>query len=114
VQRLKEIGQWLQQNGGAIYGTRTAAHYQDGNTYFTKSKSDETYALVCLTEDKPLPQQVEWKGNLPAKGTKVKLLSNGATVKWKREGDKVVVTLPSSFVKEHKSYAALAFAYRSE
>lgn len=114
VQRLKEIGQWLQQNGGAIYGTRTVAHYQDGNTYFTKSKGDETYALVCLAEEKPLPQQVEWNGNLPAKGTKVKLLSNGATVKWKREGDKVVVTIPSSFLKEHKSYPALAFAYRAE
>jgi alpha-L-fucosidase len=114
VQRLREIGQWVQQNGEAIYNTRTTDHYRDGDAYFTRNKEGGMYALVCLPEDKPLPQKIEWRGNLPAKGSRIKLLGSDAAVKWTKDGDKVIVTIPPAFLKQHKSYPALAFAYRAE
>ncbi|MHC1767114.1 MAG: alpha-L-fucosidase [Verrucomicrobiia bacterium] len=36
VQRMREIGDWLDVNGEAIYGTRPIAPYKDGNVIFTR------------------------------------------------------------------------------
>ena len=101
----------MKTNGQAIYGTRISSVLRDGNTFFTQSKDGKTqYALVCLPEGQSVPKTVEWKGNLPKKGAKMKLLSSGTTVKWKLEGDKVKVTLPASLAKL-KEYPALAFSF---
>ena len=78
TERLTAIGAWMKVNGDAIYNTRTVKHYQEGNTFFTRSKDSATvYALVRLKEGEALPTTLEWKGNLPKKGTKIKLLQTG-------------------------------------
>lgn len=97
LSRLKEIGDWLKVNGTAIYNTRTADVYRDGETFFTQSKDGKTqYALVRLPEGKPAPGSVTWKGKLPAKAS-VKLVATGKTVKWRQEGETVKVSLPAGF-----------------
>jgi alpha-L-fucosidase len=110
ITRLKEIGDWLKANGSAIYGTRTADIYTDSSTFFTKGKKGETYAIVPLDEDRPIPSEVTWRYNVPAKGTAVKLLKNGKKVRWRKQGDAVVISLPDE-VKKLKSYPALAFSF---
>jgi alpha-L-fucosidase len=111
IQRLEEIGDWLKVNGDAIYNTRTTNEYRDRETFFTQSKDGKTiFALVRIPENTKLPNSVTWKGNLPLKGSKIKLIGNNAVVKWKREGDKVVVYLPSSLVNSGKYAPVLAFA----
>ncbi len=114
IDRLKSVGQWLQQNGAAIYSTRPADNYYDqaSDTYFTTGKNKEIYALVRLKEGASIPATVSWSGNVPAKGTTMKLLSTGTTVKWKKEGDKVIVQLPASFIKKYQAYPALAFSFQ--
>lgn len=112
VERLREIGAWLKLNGEAIYNTRTAKNYQDGKTFFTNSKKgDRRFALVCLTDNAPLPGTVTWKGNIPATGTRMKLLHSGETVKWKTDGSDVVVTLPRSLVKNTGKMPVLVFSF---
>lgn len=111
VSRLKEIGTWLNANGEAIYNTRTTDVYRDGETFFTKGKDNAIYALVRLPENQPIATTITWTGNVPAKGAKVHLLSEKTTVKWKAEGDKVTVTLPTNFLKKYKNYPSLAFKY---
>jgi alpha-L-fucosidase len=112
TERLAAIGQWMKVNGEAIYNTRTVANYQQGNTWFVRSKDSATfYALTCIKEGETFPAVVEWKGNLPKKGTKMKLLQSGQTVKWVIEGDAVKVTLPAALLKTKTYYPALAFAY---
>ena len=112
VECLKEIGKWLNKNGTAIYSTRSVKIYQDGVTYFTQNKKNNIrYALICLNEDHPLPASIEWKNNLPEKGTKMKLLLTGKTVKWKQQGSSVKVFLPSSLLRSNDNYAALAFSF---
>lgn len=113
--RLEEIGKWLKANGNAIYNTRTTPDYKDGNTYFTKSKDGKLkYALVCLQENSTLPATIEWKTNIPEKGSKMTLLQTGETVKWTLEGDVVKVSLPTSLIKKNEVFPALAFSFIGE
>ena len=91
--RLREIGYWLQDNGEAIYKTRPATVYNDGNVWFTQSKDGKTiYAIYALPEGQKLPDTISWTGNIP-KG-KVTLLANGRQLKAKVKKGKVTVDLP--------------------
>ncbi|NBA87116.1 alpha-L-fucosidase [Emticicia sp. CRIBPO] len=113
IDRLVEIGDWMKVNGEAIYSTRATDFYRDGETFFTRSKDQKTtYAIIRLKENGPVPATVEWKGNLPADKTEVKLIGENAKLKWKKEGDKIIVTIPESFLKKHKTYPALAFRFQ--
>lgn len=99
VQILEKAGLWLKANGRAIYGTRNAKIYHDGNTWFTADKDQKTlYAIYALPEKETLPATITWHGNLP-KG-KMKLLGTGKTVKYTVKGDQVTVTLPKGTPQE--------------
>jgi len=98
---LKGAGDWLSKNGEAIYGTRCADYYRDGDTWFTQSKDGtKLYAIVCLKEGEPLPTKVRWKGNEPARGSRLKCLQTGKAVSWKKLADgNIEVSLPSTLPK---------------
>lgn len=110
IATLDSVGNWLKPNGEAIYGTRILDHYNDGSTWFTRSKDGKKkYAIACIKEKTPVPATISWKGNVPAKGAKVKLLATGKNVSWKQQGDEVVVTVPAAIAGTLNP--ALVFAY---
>ncbi len=114
IQRLEEIGKWMKVNGGAIYNTRTTEKYNDGNVWFTKSKSGPSkYALACIPENEPLPDSITWKGNVPDKKSKVVLLQTGKPVKWQNTNGEVTIYLPKELSKSKTSYPALAFSFQA-
>ncbi len=95
IDRLAEIGAWMNKNGEAIYGTRSTEIYKDESTYFTQSKDGKKhYALIPLKEGAPVPVTIEWGGNLPAKGSSITLLQTGQKLKWTIVYGKVRVVLP--------------------
>ncbi|AOM77196.1 alpha-L-fucosidase [Pedobacter steynii] len=109
ISRLEEIGNWINKNGKAIYGTRITKNYHQGNTWFTQSKDAKTrYALVCLKEGEDIPSTISWVGNEPAKGTKIKLLQTGENVKWVKENEQIKVILPKGLPN---NLPALAFSF---
>ncbi len=109
VERLQEIGNWMNQNGEAIYNTRTVEKFQDGNVFFLQSKSGTAkYALVCIPENSEIPKTIEWSGNLPAKNAVLRLVQNGKKLKYQVKGNKVKVILPP--MKEKTP--ALAFSWK--
>jgi len=113
TERLEGIGRWLKVNGAAIYNTRTSDIYQDGQTYFTRSKDRKwNYALVCLKEDEAVPAEITWKGAVPGKNSRLRLLQTGETVKWKAENGSVLIKTPASLSKEKGVYPALAFVFQ--
>ncbi|MDR0295631.1 MAG: alpha-L-fucosidase [Prevotellaceae bacterium] len=101
VERLKEIGKWMNKNGTAIYNTRTLAHYRDADIWFTRDKAGKkVYAIVCLPENTTMLTTVSWKGNKPAKGAAMRCLETGKSVKWKSTDNETTVFLPNNLSSE--------------
>lgn len=93
VERLQVIGQWMRDNGKAVYSTRTTSVYHDGNVWFTADKDGHTlYAIYTLPEDETLPPTISWKGNVPT-GT-MRLLKNGQKLNYTVKDEIVTVRLP--------------------
>jgi alpha-L-fucosidase len=90
VERLEEIGKWMNINGEAIYETRALPDFQDGQVYFTKGKDASVYALATNTKN----GKVSWSVNLPSTNSNMELLGYSKPLKWAVENGKVVVTLP--------------------
>ncbi len=90
VDRLSEIGEWLNANGEAIYNTRPVSHYHDGTVWFTRDKTGSTYYALAEVDGNTL----SWKGNPPAKGSKIILLSTGKSLPYKVTDGLVSVRLP--------------------
>lgn len=106
IDRLKEVGAWLNQNGAAIYATRTTPNYNYDKIWFTANKDGKTlYAIYALPENETVPATIEWQGNEPA--GKMTLLQNGKSVKYSCKEGKVVVTLPKGLKNE-----PLAFSFK--
>lgn len=106
--RLKTIGTWLSKNGDAIYGTRPMDIFQDENTFFT-TKDKQTFALHLISEEDNIPAEISWKGNIPKKGDKIRLLETGKEVKWSIKDQTVFIKVPSDLIA--KKRPALVFAY---
>lgn len=111
LERMAAIGDWLDANGKAIYNTRITENYADGNTYFTAGKEGQRYAIVNIQEGESVPSKVSWKGNIPQKGSTMKLLSTNQKVKWSQSGDQINVILPGAVSGKNKNYPALAFEF---
>lgn len=92
--RMREIGQWLDINGEAIYGTRPIAPYKEGDVVFTR-KGKSVYAIVVpRNEGEAVAEKIVLKSMKPIGD--VTLLGSAEKLKWSAEGDGVVITLPSA------------------
>ncbi|MCR5681771.1 MAG: alpha-L-fucosidase [Clostridiales bacterium] len=91
VKSVDGMGDWLRENGDAIYGTRLADPNEDGITAFTK-KGETYYALVRLPEGEALGRTltIPW----PHEANRLTLLSLGAPLAFERTDAGLVVTVP--------------------
>jgi alpha-L-fucosidase len=96
VERLEAVGQWLEVNGEAIYGTRPVAPYKEGSVCLTH-KGGVLYAIALADEDGGLPPaQVRLSNHRPEEGTEVRMLGAEPPLRWRREGNGVVVEIPEA------------------
>lgn len=104
---LEGLGDWLRDNGEAIYGTRLADPHEAGNTAFTK-KGDIYYAIERLEEGETLPESlhIAW----PYEVGKITLLGLGTEVPFQRAGNGIDIRLPYLLVGTNP----LALAFRLE
>ncbi len=89
-QRLKDMGDWLNVNGEAIYATTTWENSDDAkieNVYYTK-KGNDLYVICTSFPEKP----ITIKG---VKSTKVSMLGYDGKVVAKSKGENVTITPPS-------------------
>ena len=103
ARRLREIGDWLDVNGEAIYGSRPWLVAKEGdNIRFTRSK-DGKYVYAILTEwpEKEIRLNSVFLGG---ENPEVRMLGTDQQLKWKREQvvrGKLIVEIPES-LKEQK------------
>ena len=104
---LEGLGDWLRDNGEAIYGTRLAIPHETGNTAFTK-KGEVHYAIQKLEEGEALPESlhVTW----PHEVNKVTLLGLEVEVPFTRVEDGIEIKIPYLLVGTNP----LALAFRLE
>lgn len=94
VSRMKEIGDWLDVNGEAIYGTRPIAPFREGQVCLTK-KGGTVYA-ICLAEegqDGP-PKEMRLSSITPKPGSEIMMLGSDGALAWKKLGNGVAIELP--------------------
>jgi alpha-L-fucosidase len=86
-------------------------HYKEGEIFFTRNEEERKFfAIIRLEENQKIPEQVEWTGNIPPKGSSLKILGTSSKLKWSTDGKKVIVKLPASFVTNEESLKAFVIA----
>ncbi len=96
LDRMHQIGQWMNVNGEAIYGSRPVAPYKEDKICFTRGKKGQVYAIYLADkEEKKIPEQVTIKSFRAAPGSKIYLLGHKNSLKWKNKNGQLVISLPS-------------------
>ena len=106
---LKEIGDWMEVNGEAIYGTRAIEPYKDGKVCLTRKDDGHIYAIYLPDENEStLPSKV-WLNSIQAKqGSQVNLLGFGQ-VKWEKSGNGMLINVPKKAIGNPPCKEAWAF-----
>ncbi len=94
LERMEQIGRWIQVNGAAIYGTRPVPPYKVGQVCLTR-KGTKLYA-ICLAEEGQMgpPERIRVA---PIKAAKsVKMLGVRDAAEWKDTPEGLSILLPQS------------------
>lgn len=110
VERLEYVGDWLQVNGEAIYGTRPREVFHEGDDiWFTSSKDGRTVYAISL---KWPGSQFAVRSVRAAEGSAVYMLGVHEPLRWRRNGDFVTVDIPAEVGKHPPCRQAFVFKFQ--
>jgi len=110
VERLEYVGDWLQVNGEAIYGTRPREVFHEGESiWFTSSKDGRTCYAISLK----WPGSQLAVGSVPVtEGSPVHMLGVHEPLRWRRNGDSVIVEIPAEVAEHPPCRQAFVFKFQ--
>lgn len=95
LQRLAGIGQWMDINKEAIYGTKPIAPYKVDQFCFTKGKDNQVYALYLEKENVKRPDTLVIKSP-PVWPKQLTLVGVKGEVKWTKIKDGIQLVIPNA------------------
>jgi alpha-L-fucosidase len=106
---LIQIGEWMDVNGPAIYGTQGREKFQEGKISFTENEDGTLNAIYRAdeTESRP-PAEIEIRSVHATEDTMVTMLGFGE-VEWKSVSDGLVVKIPEAVQKNPPCSFAWSF-----
>lgn len=101
IERMKEIGAWMDINGEAIYSTRAIKPYKEGGVCFTQ-KNGTVYAILLLDEGEVIPEEIILKelSIEPKTGRKKILGTNTKANLRKTKDNNYSIRLPKTLNKD--------------
>ena len=92
---LKEYGDWMKVNSEAIYNTHAIAPYKENNICMTQLNDGTVYFIYLADEgENKMPAEIKVTSHQPGKKAKVTLLGSSKRLKWRKDGEGFVVTIP--------------------
>jgi alpha-L-fucosidase len=109
VERLAEMGDWMEVNGEAIYGSRLWTYYEDGEAVRYTHVGDYIYAI-----------SLGWPGRelklthvQPDADSEIRLLGYDQPLSWTYDAtDGLTITLPAALQSESARPSKYAYAFR--
>jgi alpha-L-fucosidase len=102
--RLREIGEWMQLNGEAIYNSKQVRPYKEGNVCFTQGNDGTVYVIYLVDENEQRgPEKLTFTNFCPAPEARIELLGTGEPVSWQKNEDGCEIEVPASVGKNSSS-----------
>jgi alpha-L-fucosidase len=102
AERLKQVGQWLKQNGASVYGTR-AGEILPTSAAVSTQRGGQHYVHVL----EYISDAVKLHG-VPQHIQQAHLLSTGQAVEWARQKDAFVLLLPAALRDAYDTVVVLS------
>ncbi|MCC5845695.1 MAG: alpha-L-fucosidase [Verrucomicrobia bacterium] len=99
VETLREIGDWMAVNGGAIRGSSPWTHFGRGNLRYTRN-GDSVYVFVPADELEAEMRLVDF-GSHTVSIRACEALGTEATLSWEQTPDALRITLPEGMSAEY-------------
>jgi alpha-L-fucosidase len=112
VERLAEMGDWMDVNGEAIYGSRLWTHHEDGDAVrYTHTGGEYVYAVSLGWPG----EQLALHHVMPEEGSDIHLLGYDQPLAWSYDAaDGLMITLPEALQDEAARPCKYAYAFRIE
>ena len=94
-QRLAGIGAWIRVNGESVYSTHPLSPYRQGKWAFTTNEKAGYATYLPDDTENVLPDTVSIPAAMVSAKAGIVLLGEERSLKWKREGDRVVIGIPA-------------------
>ncbi len=97
---LDGVGDWMEINSSAIYGTKPLAPYKEGKVCLTQDKDGAVNLIYLADENESGPPVKIWFTSLeiPA-GAKAVMLGTREELAWEKVGEGIIVNIPENLQK---------------
>ena len=107
---LKEYGDWMTVNSGAIYATEPIAPYKENNICMTQNKAGNVFLFYLAQEgENKVPSEIVVNSISPKKGTRIRMMGSNKNLKWKKQDKGFKIIVPESLQNNPTSKYAWVF-----